>query len=83
MGGIKWEIGMDIYTLWWFGRSAVFNSCNPMDYKPPRSSVHGIFQARIMEWAAISLSNIHTTIFITKITNKDYCTAQGTLLNNL
>ena len=28
--------------------------CNPMDYSPPDSSVHGIFQSRILEWAAIS-----------------------------
>ena len=24
--------------------------CDPMDYCLPRSSVHGIFQARILEW---------------------------------
>ena len=29
---------------------------NPMDYFPPGSSVHGIFQARILEWVAISSS---------------------------
>jgi len=28
--------------------------CNPTDYSPPDSSVHGIFQARIMEQVAIS-----------------------------
>ena len=28
--------------------------CNPMDQSPPRSSVHGILQARTLEWAAIS-----------------------------
>ena len=27
---------------------------NPMDCSPPGSSVHGIFQARILEWVAIS-----------------------------
>ena len=27
--------------------------CNPMDCNPPVSSVHGIFQARILEWVAI------------------------------
>ena len=27
--------------------------CNPMDCSPPGSSVHGILQARILEWAAI------------------------------
>ena len=31
--------------------------CNPMDCNPPGSSVHGIFQARILEWVAISFSN--------------------------
>ena len=30
--------------------------CNPMDYSPPVSSVHGILQARILEWVAISSS---------------------------
>ena len=28
--------------------------CDPMDCSLPGSSVHGIFQARILEWAAIS-----------------------------
>jgi len=30
--------------------------CNPMDCNLPGSSVHGILQARILEWAAISFS---------------------------
>ena len=30
--------------------------CNPMDCSPPGSSVHGILQARILEWVAISFS---------------------------
>ena len=30
--------------------------CDPMDCSLPDSSVHGIFQARILEWVAISLS---------------------------
>ena len=31
--------------------------CDPMDCSLPGSSVHGIFQARIQEWVAISFSN--------------------------
>ena len=27
---------------------------DPMDYSPPGSSVHGIFQARVLEWVAIA-----------------------------
>ena len=30
--------------------------CNPIDCSPPGSSVHGISQARILEWAATSYS---------------------------
>ena len=30
--------------------------CNPMNCSPPGSSVHGISQARILEWVAISFS---------------------------
>ena len=30
--------------------------CDPMAYSPPGSSVHGILQARILEWVAISFS---------------------------
>ena len=30
--------------------------CDPMDCSPPGSSVHGILQARILEWVVISFS---------------------------
>ena len=30
--------------------------CDPMDYRPPGSSVPGILHARILEWVAISFS---------------------------
>ena len=30
--------------------------CNPMDYSPPGSSVHGISHARILQWVDISSS---------------------------
>ena len=33
--------------------------CNPMDCSPTGSSDHGIFQARILEWVAISFSRGH------------------------
>ena len=26
--------------------------CNPRDYSPPASSVHGLFQAKLLEWLA-------------------------------
>ena len=40
--------------------SEVTQSCptlsDPMDYSLPGSSVHGIFQARVLEWGAIAFS---------------------------
>ena len=41
-----------------FSRSVVSNSCDPMDCSPSGSSVHGILQARILEWVAISFSRV-------------------------
>ena len=41
--------------------SEVTQSCptpsDPMDCSPPGSSVHGIFQARVLEWGAITFSD--------------------------
>ena len=34
--------------------------CDPMDCSPPGSSVHGIFQARVLEWGATALSGYST-----------------------
>ena len=31
--------------------------CDPMDCSLPGSSVHGIFQARVLEWGAIAFSH--------------------------
>ena len=42
--------------------SEVTQSCltlsNPMDYSLPGSSIHGIFQARVLEWGAIAFSEL-------------------------
>ena len=54
---IMWKDNIDIP---WKKESEVVQSCptlcNPMDCSLPGSSVHGIFQARILEWVAISFS---------------------------
>jgi len=31
---------------------------DPMDCSPPGSSVHGTFQARVLEWGAIAFSGL-------------------------
>ena len=35
--------------------------CDPMDCSPPGSSLHGILQARVLEWGAIAVSNFPYT----------------------
>ena len=43
--------------------------CDPMDWSPSGSSVHGLPQARILEWAAISFSILQTTVIPTVYKN--------------
>ena len=46
--------------------SEVAQSCptlhDPMDCSPPGSSIHEIFQARVLEWGAIAFSDIYVYI---------------------
>ena len=42
-----------LYTWKCASHSVVSNSCDPMDCSPPGSSIHGIFQAKLLEWVAI------------------------------
>ena len=50
--------------------SEVAQSCltlrDPMDCSLPGSSVHGIFQARVLEWGAIAFSGTGTYINLTQ-----------------
>ena len=39
---------------------------NPMDCSLPGSSIHGIFQARVLEWVAIAFS-----MLILEVSNKE------------
>ena len=44
----------------WNWSRSVSDSLQPMDCSPPSSSIHGILQARILEWVAISFSRTHS-----------------------
>ena len=58
-------------------QSEVAQSCptpsDPMDCSPPGSSIHGIFQARVLEWGAIAFSIdlciTHVNTATVKVTN--------------
>ena len=59
LGAPGWApaLGTQSLSPWTTSVSLVAQSCptlcNPMDCSPPGSSVHGISQARILEWVAI------------------------------
>ena len=42
---------------------------DPMDRSLPGSSVHGIFQARVLEWGAIAFSD-HFILFSVRVSRK-------------
>ena len=49
------QFSLLIYLLT-FSRKWLLTLCNPMDCSLTGSSVHGIFQARVLEWITISFS---------------------------
>ena len=55
------------------GESEVTQSCptfsDPMDCSPPGSSVHGIFQARVLEWGAMAFSIFGSYLYINDAIN--------------
>ena len=74
LGGLAWEVTGKKEKM----ESEVAQSCptlwDPMDCSPPGSSIHGIFQARVLEWVAISFSNTYMYISNqTQISNNSVC----------
>ena len=47
----------ELVTLKVLVAQACLTLCDPVDYSPPGSSVHGILQARILEWVAMPSSS--------------------------
>ena len=42
---------------------------DPIDCSLPGSSIHGIFQARVLEWGAIAFSNIYASLCLFSFRN--------------
>ena len=69
--------------------SEVAQSCptlsDPMDCSPPGPSVHGIFQARVLEWGAIAFSSNSVYFTVLLLGVKDMrvvrLSAEGLLLS--
>ena len=56
--------------------------CDPMDCRLPGSSVHGIFQARILEWVAISFSRRSSQGEWTQVITGGFLTVCDTSIHN-
>ena len=60
LGNVTWRLLFKFYSLHHACMCVSLQSClilcNPMDYSLPGSSVHGILQARILEWVAVPSS---------------------------
>ena len=54
---------------------------DPMDCSPPGSSVHGIFQARVLEWDAIAFSDATFQLFwvVLEDTGQGACPGQRSI----
>ena len=52
---------------------------DPMDYRPPGSPVHGIFQARVLEWGAIAFSLVFIILLLSA--TPLHCSSQGFLIS--
>ena len=57
-----------VILLLLFSHYVMSNSCDPLDCSLPGFSVHGISQARILEWVAISF--IYNTYTIVTVVDK-------------
>ena len=53
-----------VLILLLLSHSDLSDSYDPMDYSPPGFSLHGISQVRILEWVAISFTNV-SVLFLT------------------
>ena len=55
---------------------------DPMDCSLPGSSVHGIFQAKVLEWGAIGFSYVYATTYLNRLSSRKgtYIVYHGFLL---
>ena len=86
---------LDIFLFIWcccLGTKSCSTICDPMDWSPPGSSVHRIFQARIPEWVAMPSSrgfswprgqNCSLCYLLLKVTRRKTCSLFSFLIRSL
>ena len=62
--GLPFPSPMQESEKWKWSHWVVSNSQDPMDCNLPGSSVHGIFQARVLEWGAVAFSGLGVRVLI-------------------
>ena len=85
--GLPFPSPMHQSEKWKWSHSVMSDSSDLMDCRPPGSSVHGIFQAKVLEWDAIAFSDLPTRVIEinTKINKwnliklKSFCTMKETI----
>ena len=60
--GLPFPSPMHESEKWKWSLSVMSAPSDPMDCSPPGSSIHGILQARILEWVAIAFSELITKL---------------------
>ena len=76
--------------MWWCEFAQLCPTlCNPMDCSLPGSSIHGIFQARVLEWVTITIwaSNSTSRYISKRIKNRDlnrylYINVHNSIIHN-
>ena len=65
--GLPFPSPMNESEKWKWSRSVMSDSSDPLDCSLPGSSVHGILQARVLEWGAIAFSNFSRKLVFKKL----------------
>ena len=90
--GKNTEVGCHFLLQCMKVKSEVTQSCptlsNPMDCSPPGCSIHGIFQARVLEWGAIAfsmeiLAEVFIIVFSEKRSGKETAEVQPRLIQGI
>ena len=74
---LEWVCHFLLQCMKMKSESEVAQSCltlrNPMDCSPPGSLVHGIFQARVLEWGAIAFSATLLLLLLLLLSRVRFC----------
>ena len=84
--GLPFPSPMHESEKWKWSRSVVSDSSNPMDCSLPGSSVHGIFQAKVLESGATDytyMQNVYVCSDPTRVTMYVYVLSRSVVSNSL